>query len=115
MYNFQLFERTPEAEISNIADVVETFYSFNAQIAKKLPQAFADANVDCVKLLHFGEFFLQRGKRLIDLQDDFFFHSRQGIDPPRNGLLKASRALFDAFHSSIAKLSESDVGDSERR
>lgn len=55
MYNFHLFEHTPDSEFSTISDVVESFYTFNAQITKKLPQAFADDSVDCVKLIHFGK------------------------------------------------------------
>lgn len=55
VYNFQLFEQTPDADLSNISDVLESFYVFNSLVAKKIPQAFADANVDCIKLIHFGK------------------------------------------------------------
>lgn len=55
LYNFHLFEHTADSDFSTIADVVESFYGFSAQIAKKLPQAFADDNIDCMKLIHFGE------------------------------------------------------------
>lgn len=55
VYNFQLFEQTADADLSNIADVLESFYIFNSLVAKKIPQAFADVNIDCMKLIHFGE------------------------------------------------------------
>lgn len=54
MYSFQLFEATPDGELSHIADVLESFYGFNSLIAKKIPQAFSDTNIDCVNLIHFG-------------------------------------------------------------
>lgn len=55
-YHFQLFEQTSAAEHSTIADVFESFYNFNAPIAKKIPRAFADTSIDCEKLIHFGKF-----------------------------------------------------------
>lgn len=54
VYNFQLFESTADAELSNISDVLESFYAFNSLVAKKIPQAFADVNIDCIKLIRFG-------------------------------------------------------------
>lgn len=55
LYHFHLFEHTADAEFSKIADVVESFYTFNSQIAKKLPQAYSDENSDCKKLIRFGK------------------------------------------------------------
>lgn len=55
LYNFHLFEHTSDADFSTISDVVESFYGFNAQIAKKLPQSFADDNIDCPKIIHYGK------------------------------------------------------------
>lgn len=57
LYNFQLIEQTPAADRSNISDVLEAFYHFNALIAKKIPQAFEDAEIDCDKLFSYGEYF----------------------------------------------------------
>lgn len=54
VYNFQLFEQTPDTELSHISDVFESFYVFNSLVAKKIPQAFADVNIDCIKLINFG-------------------------------------------------------------
>lgn len=54
VYNIHLFEHTSNANFSLISDVIESFYTFNSQITKKLPQAFSDDSVDCVKLIHFG-------------------------------------------------------------
>lgn len=61
LYHFHLFEHTPAADFSKIADVVESFYSFNAQIAKKLPQVYADDTIDCLKLIHYGRWSLING------------------------------------------------------
>lgn len=54
VYNLQLMEQTPDGKLSDNADVIESFYVFNSQIAKKLPRAFADTNIDSYKLITFG-------------------------------------------------------------
>lgn len=54
-YNFRLFETIPDTQFSNVADVMESFYTFNTHIVKKLPQVYGDTNIDCEKLLHFGK------------------------------------------------------------
>lgn len=54
LYNFQLIEQTPDAERSSISDVFESFLNFNALIAKKVPNAFDDPEVDCLKLVNYG-------------------------------------------------------------
>lgn len=57
LYNFQLFEQTPENQFSDIADLIEAFYGFNAQIVKKISSAYTDVNIDCNKLVLYGKFF----------------------------------------------------------
>lgn len=56
VYNLQLMEQTPDGKMSDNADVVEAFFVFNSQIAKKLPQAYADTNIDSFKLISFGSY-----------------------------------------------------------
>lgn len=58
LYNFQLFEQTPENQFSDIADLIEAFYGFNAQIVKKIASAYTDVNIDCNKLVLYGKFFV---------------------------------------------------------
>lgn len=58
LYNFQLIEQTPDADRSNISDVLESFLNFNALIAKKVPNAFDDPEVDCFKLVNYGKYSL---------------------------------------------------------
>lgn len=53
-YNLHLMEQTPEGKLSDIADVVETFFIFNSIIAKKIPQAFASADIDTHNLISYG-------------------------------------------------------------
>lgn len=53
-YNLNLFATIPDREFSSVADIMESFYVFNAQIVKKLPQIYGDTNTDCEKLLNFG-------------------------------------------------------------
>lgn len=55
-YNFQLIEQTPQADLSGISDALESFYNFNALIAKKTPQVFNDSEIDCDKLLRYGKY-----------------------------------------------------------
>lgn len=55
LYNFQLIEQTPVADRSNISDVLESFLNFNALIAKKVPSAFDDPEIDCDKLISYGK------------------------------------------------------------
>lgn len=58
LYNFQLFEQTPITDRSVICDVLESFLNFNALIAKKVPNVFDDPEIDCDKLIGYGEFVL---------------------------------------------------------
>lgn len=55
LYNFQMIEQTPAAELSGVSDVLETFFNFNTLIAKKVPQALNDTEIDCEKLVGYGE------------------------------------------------------------
>lgn len=55
LFNFQLIEQTPPNERSGISDVLESFLNFNALIAKKIPNAFDDDEIDCDKLVSYGE------------------------------------------------------------
>lgn len=56
LYNFQLIEQTPAADRSGVSDVIESFLSFCALIAKKMPNAFDDNGIDCGKLVSYGEY-----------------------------------------------------------
>lgn len=58
-YNFRLFDTIPDTQFSNVADIMESFYEFNAQIVKKLPRIYGDTNIDCEKLLNYGELIIQ--------------------------------------------------------
>lgn len=55
VYNFQLIEQTPPADRSGISDVLESFFNFTGLIAKKVPKAFEDAEIDCDRLISYGE------------------------------------------------------------
>lgn len=55
LYNFQLIEQTPVPELSTSSDVLESFFNFNALVAKKIPQAFVEPEIDCEKLLAYGK------------------------------------------------------------
>lgn len=54
-HNFRLIEQTPQNDLSGISDVLESFYNFNALIAKKTPEVFDDPEIDCDKLLKYGK------------------------------------------------------------
>lgn len=56
LYNFQLIEQTPAADRSGISDVIESFLNFCALVAKKVPNAFDDSEIDCDKLVSYGEY-----------------------------------------------------------
>lgn len=55
LYNFQLIEQTPIQELSNIVDVLESFFNFTAMIAKKIPQGLAEQEIDNEKLMAYGK------------------------------------------------------------
>lgn len=57
LYNFQLIEQTSPVDRSNISDVLESFFNFCALIAKKVPNAFDDAEIDCNKLISYGKYW----------------------------------------------------------
>lgn len=60
LYNFQLIEQTPAADRSGVSDVIESFLNFCALIAKKVPSAFDDNDIDCDKLVSYGKYFQNR-------------------------------------------------------
>ncbi|KAJ6635779.1 Importin-13 [Pseudolycoriella hygida] len=53
-FNIHLFERTPETEYSDIADMMESFCQFNSQLVHKVPSVYVDTNVDCSKLIDYA-------------------------------------------------------------
>lgn len=49
------FKNTPLNKYSEIADILESFYAFNAKIVKKIPLALnTNENIDFVKLIDYG-------------------------------------------------------------
>lgn len=54
-YNFNVFEQTPPNKFSDISDLLESFYSLNTKIVKKIPSAYTSENMDFTKLIDFGE------------------------------------------------------------
>lgn len=50
----QLFDETNDYNLSEHAELIETFYAFNTKIVKRLQVVYAEPNVDCVKLIHYG-------------------------------------------------------------
>lgn len=82
LYNFQLIEQTPPADRSNISDVLESFLNFCALIAKKVPSAFDDPEIDCDKLVSYGKLFLSNDDcdfELLTLTNFNSFNSVQSI------------------------------------
>ena len=55
VYNFNVFERTPSNKFSDISDLLESFYSLNTKIVKKIPTAYTNENMDFLKLIDYGE------------------------------------------------------------
>lgn len=55
LFNLQLLEQTPVFERSAISDVLESFMNFNALVAKKVPEAYNDNEIDCDKLINYGK------------------------------------------------------------
>lgn len=51
----RLLDATPTENLSDHTDLVESFYSFNTQVVKKLPEAFVNSGIDNTKLLMYGE------------------------------------------------------------
>lgn len=54
IHMFRHFDQASD-KLSELADLVETFYGFNTKIVKRLPAAYVDCNVDCMKLIHYGK------------------------------------------------------------
>lgn len=108
-YNFQLFEQTPDADLSKICDVLESFYVFNTQVAKKIPQAFADVNIDCVKLIHFGkQLSLGNDLGLVPLTHTFVMSncSDASNDSTGNRPIQTRCDVFATFHHAIAGIAK---------
>lgn len=57
-YNFNVFEQTPLNKFSDISDLLESFYSLNTKIVKKIPTAYTSENMDFMKLIDFGELII---------------------------------------------------------
>lgn len=56
-YTLRLLEATPPANMSDVTDLVESFYSFNGQVVKKIPEAYQNPGIDSTKLLTYGMVF----------------------------------------------------------
>lgn len=109
VYNFQLFEQTADADLSNIADVLESFYVFNSHVAKKIPQAYTDGNIDCIKLIRFG-------MNIENYTDDpfsfefnpnaqpCFICSNESNDFTRNWSIEICGNVFATFHHAVTSI-----------
>lgn len=54
VYNFNVFEHTPPNKFSDVSDLLESFYSLNTKIVKKIPTAYTNENMDFLKLIDYG-------------------------------------------------------------
>ncbi|XP_055377446.1 importin-13 [Condylostylus longicornis] len=54
LYTVRVFEQTQENQFSNIADLIESFFSTNTQMIKKSPSIFENENVDLKKLIMYA-------------------------------------------------------------
>lgn len=52
---FRQLDRTQDGKLSDVSDLLETFFGFNTKIVKGLPAAYLDCNVDCIKLINYGK------------------------------------------------------------
>lgn len=52
---FRKFDQTQDGKLSDVSDLLETFFGFNTKIVKRLPAAYVDCNVDCIKLINYGK------------------------------------------------------------
>lgn len=54
-HTLRVFDATPEVNWSDISDLVESFYSFNALLMKKIPEAYTNPDLDNVRVLNYGK------------------------------------------------------------
>lgn len=106
LYNFQLIEQTPVGERSNISDVIESFFDFNALIAKKVPTAFDDEEIDCDKLVSYASEVLvlpEPGvpKHAVMFLQHFIIQSR-AFQRAKNAILKNGEKLVQTILMCIA-------------
>lgn len=52
---FYFMDSIPMNELSGSADVLEAFFNFTCLIAKKMPQALVDEEIDCDKMVVHGK------------------------------------------------------------
>lgn len=54
IYNFQFIEQTIATKLADVAEIIESFFVLNAQLAKKIPQVFGFDEINCERLLSIG-------------------------------------------------------------
>lgn len=94
-YIFKLSQLTPDDQLSNISDLLEVFYSFSAHIVKKLPEAFSNPNIDCIKVLAFGRFINPNTFILLTLA--FIFPATRTLSLPEHGAVKCAISFICHF------------------
>lgn len=54
-YNFgQMQQYDEQQKLSDVADLIETFYLFNTRITKKMPVCYAEVQADCTRLVEYA-------------------------------------------------------------
>jgi hypothetical protein len=78
--------------------LIESFYSFNAKIVKKIPAAYTDNSIDFHKLIFFGNFFKLYlfVKINIDINDSKI-SALKGMTLPETGPVKKTAMFMTSF------------------
>lgn len=76
VYNFQTFEQTPPNKLSDVSDLLESFYALNTKIVKKIPSAYTVENVDFMKMMDYA---------------------LKGVTLPETGSIKKSASFIATF------------------
>lgn len=93
-----MFQQTANDKFSDISDLIESFYSFNAKIVKKAPVVYMDNEIDFNKLIFYamkGMILPETGsvKKTVMFLSAFIKESRNQINMTNAILLKGEEII----------------------
>lgn len=53
--NIHLQQYDEQQKLSDVADLIETFFLFNTRITKKMSKCYGETQADCTRLIEYGE------------------------------------------------------------
>lgn len=83
-----------QQKLSDVADLIETFYMFNTRITKKMPVCYGEVQADCTRLVEYGKTFRTFGQHISEL---ILLVAMKAMMLPETGPIKKSVGFLTVF------------------